>query len=325
MVVLDEVRLGRSRSRSELVARTGLGRAIVAQRVGELLERGLVVEGDVGPEHGRPAAAPARVPRLGGTRPRRGPRRDEHRRRRHGPRRADPRPPRRAVPDRGRPGRLPGSRRRAVRPAAPDDARHPRVAVGDRHRRSGPRRVPGRAADLAADHARLGRLSDPGTLRRSLRRAGLGRQRRQCPRARRVALGRRRRPRRRRGRQDRDRHRRRDHLGRAAPPRRPGERRRRRPHPDRRRRGGGVPLRQHRLPGGAGRWRGDRARPARRPRSTGGARGSGPLSISAARSRPRTSPGQRRSAIPSRSPCCRMRAAASGRCSRASSTSSIRR
>src|ERR1700746_2645339 len=30
VVVLDEVRLGRSRSRSELVARTGLGRAIVA-------------------------------------------------------------------------------------------------------------------------------------------------------------------------------------------------------------------------------------------------------------------------------------------------------
>ena len=52
VVVLDEVRLGRSRSRSELVARTGLGRAIVAQRVGELLERGLVVEGEVGPSTG---------------------------------------------------------------------------------------------------------------------------------------------------------------------------------------------------------------------------------------------------------------------------------
>jgi glucokinase-like ROK family protein len=52
VVVLDEVRLGRSRSRSELVARTGLGRAIVAQRVGELLERGLVVEGAVGPSTG---------------------------------------------------------------------------------------------------------------------------------------------------------------------------------------------------------------------------------------------------------------------------------
>src|SRR4029434_4530880 len=39
-------------SRSELVSRTGLGRAIVAQRVGELLERGLVVEGEVGPSTG---------------------------------------------------------------------------------------------------------------------------------------------------------------------------------------------------------------------------------------------------------------------------------
>src|SRR6476660_1723589 len=52
VVVLDEVRLGRSRSRSELVARTGLGRAIVARRVGELIDRGLLVEGDVGPSTG---------------------------------------------------------------------------------------------------------------------------------------------------------------------------------------------------------------------------------------------------------------------------------
>jgi len=50
--VLDEIRFGRSRSRSELVTRTGLGRAIVAQRVGELIERGLVSEGDVGPSTG---------------------------------------------------------------------------------------------------------------------------------------------------------------------------------------------------------------------------------------------------------------------------------
>ena len=52
VVVLDEIRFGRSRSRSELVTRTGLGRAIVAQRVGELIERGLVTEGDVGPSTG---------------------------------------------------------------------------------------------------------------------------------------------------------------------------------------------------------------------------------------------------------------------------------
>jgi glucokinase-like ROK family protein len=50
--VLDEIRFGRSRSRSELVERTGLGRAIVAQRVGELIERGLVTEGEVGPSTG---------------------------------------------------------------------------------------------------------------------------------------------------------------------------------------------------------------------------------------------------------------------------------
>jgi glucokinase-like ROK family protein len=52
VTVLDEVRLGRSVSRSEVVARTGLGRAIVAQRVGELIERGLIAEGDVGPSTG---------------------------------------------------------------------------------------------------------------------------------------------------------------------------------------------------------------------------------------------------------------------------------
>ena len=52
VLVLDEVRLGRSRSRSELTERTGLGRAIVAKRLGDLIERGLVVEGDLGPSTG---------------------------------------------------------------------------------------------------------------------------------------------------------------------------------------------------------------------------------------------------------------------------------
>ena len=52
VTVLDEIRLGPLPSRSELVERTGLGRAIVAQRVGELIERGLVTEGDVGPSTG---------------------------------------------------------------------------------------------------------------------------------------------------------------------------------------------------------------------------------------------------------------------------------
>ena len=52
VLVLDEIRLGRSRSRSELVERTGLSRSIVSQRLGELIERGLVVEGDTGPSTG---------------------------------------------------------------------------------------------------------------------------------------------------------------------------------------------------------------------------------------------------------------------------------
>jgi glucokinase-like ROK family protein len=52
VAVLDEVRLGRSRSRSEVADRTGLSRAIVAARLGELLERGLVVEGEPGPSTG---------------------------------------------------------------------------------------------------------------------------------------------------------------------------------------------------------------------------------------------------------------------------------
>jgi glucokinase-like ROK family protein len=52
VTVLDEIRLGRSRSRSELVQRTGLGRAIVGRRVGELIDRGLVTEGPVGPSTG---------------------------------------------------------------------------------------------------------------------------------------------------------------------------------------------------------------------------------------------------------------------------------
>jgi len=50
--VLDEVRSARSLSRSELVARTGLSRGVVAQRVSELIEIGLVVEGEFGPSTG---------------------------------------------------------------------------------------------------------------------------------------------------------------------------------------------------------------------------------------------------------------------------------
>ena len=50
--ILDEIRQARSRSRAELVARTGLSRGIVAQRVAELIELGLVVDDEIGPSTG---------------------------------------------------------------------------------------------------------------------------------------------------------------------------------------------------------------------------------------------------------------------------------
>ncbi len=168
VTVLDEVRLGRSVSRSELVARTGLGRAIVAQRVGELIERGLIAEGDVGPSTGgrpprqltfRADAGHLLVADLG---------RHQHRRGRHDPRRADPRASRRAGAHRRRTGRLPRPGRGVVRAPAADDPRGPGQAVGDRDRRPGPGGVPVRSADLAADHARLGRVPGPRALRRAL-------------------------------------------------------------------------------------------------------------------------------------------------------------
>lgn len=52
VTVLDEIRLGRARSRADVVESTGLSRAVVAQRVGELIDRGLVVEGERGPSTG---------------------------------------------------------------------------------------------------------------------------------------------------------------------------------------------------------------------------------------------------------------------------------
>jgi len=50
--VLDEIRSAHARSRSEIVARTGLSRGTVAQRVNELRAIGLVVENQVGPSTG---------------------------------------------------------------------------------------------------------------------------------------------------------------------------------------------------------------------------------------------------------------------------------
>ena len=326
VTVLDEIRLGRSRSRSELVARTGLGRAIVAQRVGELIERGLVAEGDVGPEHRRTAAPPARVPCRRGPRARRRPRRDEHRRRGHDARRPDPRSPRRAGPHRRRARALPRPRRRpsstsSCGPRTACPGRLWGIGIGV----PGPGRVPVRSPDLAADHARLGRLPDPRPVRGPLRGTRLGRQRRQPARPRRVALRCRDGPRQRRRRQDRDGDRGRDHLRRPAPSRRPGQRRRRRPHPGRRRPVGRLPLRQHRLPRGARRGRG--ARPGRRG---GGARRPKPATAGGPRpGRGRDRGGRRPGGLVRRSGRRRAdpvgRPARRARCSRASSTSSTRR
>jgi glucokinase-like ROK family protein len=51
-MILNDVRSGGSRSRAELVTRTGLTRGVVAQRVGELIDLGLVAENEVGPSTG---------------------------------------------------------------------------------------------------------------------------------------------------------------------------------------------------------------------------------------------------------------------------------
>jgi glucokinase-like ROK family protein len=48
VTVLDEIRLAKARSRAELVAHTGLSRTVVAQRVGDLIDLGLVREGGLG-------------------------------------------------------------------------------------------------------------------------------------------------------------------------------------------------------------------------------------------------------------------------------------
>ncbi len=50
--VLDAIRRGASRSRVEVSRRTGLSRTVVAQRVSELVDRGLVIETGTGPSTG---------------------------------------------------------------------------------------------------------------------------------------------------------------------------------------------------------------------------------------------------------------------------------
>ena len=52
VAVLDEVRLGRSRSRSEIGHRTGLSRGVISQRVSQLVDRGLLTEDAIGASTG---------------------------------------------------------------------------------------------------------------------------------------------------------------------------------------------------------------------------------------------------------------------------------
>ena len=54
VAILDQVRRGQAHSRSEIIEQTGLSRAIVAQRVGELLARGFLVESVAPSTGGRP-------------------------------------------------------------------------------------------------------------------------------------------------------------------------------------------------------------------------------------------------------------------------------
>ena len=162
---------------------TWLGRGVVAQRLSQLIGLGLIVEGEVGPSTGgrpprqitfRADAGRILVADLGATS-------------------IDV-----AVTDLE--GRILGHRDEPADIAAGPEQILGRVddlfadlrsatrdlqgAVGRWDRHPGPGRVPHGPADLATHHARLGRLCDPRALRRAVRRAGLGRQRRQppCPR-----------------------------------------------------------------------------------------------------------------------------------------------
>ena len=165
VTVLDEIRLGRSRSRSELVDSTGLGRGVVAQRVGELLDRGLVVEGDVGPSTGgrpprqlsfRGDAGHLMVADLGATSIDVAATTLDGRVLAH---HAEP-------ADIGAgPEVCLGRVEELFRKLDPGASRAARAAVGHRYRGARARGVPDRSADVAAHHARLGRLSHPGALR----------------------------------------------------------------------------------------------------------------------------------------------------------------
>ena len=279
VAVLDEVRLGHSQSRSDLVAHTGLSRSIVAQRVAELLDRGLVVEGEPGPSTGGrpPRQLTFRARRR--ARAGRGPRRDEHRRRGHHARRPGPRPPRRA-----------GEHRRRARRSRSGGSRS--CSGSCSRRRAGCRDGSGASGSACPGPVEFGtgrpisppimpgwdgypvrerlsaRYDAPVWVDNDVNVLALGEWRSRHRRG----------PRQRGRRQGRHGHRRRDHRRRPAAPRRAGLGGRRRAHPGLRRPRRRVPLRQRRLPRGAGGRRGDRAR-----RRDGRARGPEPAAARGAR------------------------------------------
>ena len=226
-LVLDEIRLGRSRLPLGADARTGLGRAIVAQRVGELIERGLVRRGRAraaAPAAGRRASSTFRadaghvlVADLGATSI------DVAMTDLDGP---DPRPPRRARRHRRRAGGAAWSGSRSCSSELrADDPRPARPAVGRRHRH--PRPVEFRTGRPISPPIMPGwdgypvrerfaaRYGAPVWVDNDVNVLAIGEWR----------IGHRRGPRQRGRRQDRHGHRRRHHLRRPPPPRRPGQRR----------------------------------------------------------------------------------------------------
>ncbi len=254
--ILDLIRFGQASTRPEISRVMGLGRTVVTQRVAELIEAGLVVDGTMAESTGgRPSrslafnaslgvllvaelgatAVNAALTNLSG----------DILERRH-----------EDIDIADGPDIVLGIVERIF-----DDlvAAHPRPGrLGGRDRTARPGGVQQRLADLAPDHAGLGPLSRARAPVLPLPRPDVDRQRREPAGPRRAPS----RDRHRRGgrdlRQDRHRHRCRAHLRGAAASRGAGSRRRHRPRPGHRVDDGGVPVRQGRLPRGARRWPCDR-------------------------------------------------------------------
>ena len=184
--LINLVRTGQAVTRPALEQETGLGRKVVTQRVQQAIDVGLLEDGDLAPSAGGPALPAAALPDRGRPRLRRPHRRHRDDRRRGHARRHAARVTPRGLGRGGPPRGDPRGARRPLRPAGPQD---PHRAVGVRHRDRRSGGLQHRAAGRAADHARLGRLQRPVLAPRALRRAGVGRQRREPHGPGRVAQG----------------------------------------------------------------------------------------------------------------------------------------